>query len=75
MDKNISDQIVNSPDGNQTRADNYPMSRADQIKLLLARRAGLIQQANGLRDQRQGVLSEVGEIEKALASMGINLKK
>jgi hypothetical protein len=53
---------VLSSDGVMDNPDNYPLMK----RLLISRRASLIQQARALEIQRSAILGEVGEIEVAL---------
>lgn len=54
----------------QVLTDTGSMQRPDNIsserRLLISRRASLIQQAESLAVQRRAILSEVGEIDKYL---------
>lgn len=57
----VTGQVL-SPSGGMDNPDNHPES----FRLLVARRAALLQVAKALQEQRRAVLSEVGELNNVL---------
>lgn len=65
----MTGQVLSSS-GGMDNPDNHPESR----RLLVARRAALLQVAKALQEQRRAVLSEVGEIEKVIGKAEEEIK-